>query len=199
MNRKTQIRQLLICSCILLLIAVCFSGCTTNQSTKLNVNGDSTSFQGTWVGSIQMPMFGGDSTSSMTQIIFESNTAELTIKNPQRTTTMNTTFTVNGNTLLFQPSMNNRSGFPGGQPFNGTLPPDGPRPPGNGTFQQDGTFPGNGTSPLNRPPSGNWTGQHNWSQPPGDQQPSLSISFTYRFNENKTVLYLNDSEFIRIS
>jgi len=179
---------------IVILVSLC--GCTSNQNT----NETKTQLSGTWVGTVEIPMSGGMMNTSLTQITFTSNTAELTLKNTQRSSTMNYTFTVNGNTLVLQPTFSNIGGFPGQPPQNGTrLWNDTARPPMNGTFPTNGTRPPmNGTLPLNSTRPGNFTRPENgtWNLI-GGQQP-MSMSFTYSLNEEHTVLYLNGAEFRKV-
>jgi hypothetical protein len=166
---------------IVILVSLC--GCTSNQNT----NETKTQLSGTWVGNAEIPISGGIMNTSLTQITFTSNTAELTLKNTQRSSTMNYTFTVNGNTLVLQPTFSNMGGFPGQPPQNRTQPwNDTIRPPMNETWPINGTRPGNWTRPQN----GTWNS--------GVGRPELSISFSYSFNENHTVLYLNGAAFNKI-
>lgn len=179
---------------IVILVSLC--GCTSNQNT----NETKTQLSGTWVGNVEIPMSGGITNTSVSQITFTSNTAELTLKNTQGSSTINYTFTVNGNTLMFQSIINNIGGFPELPPQNGTrLWNDTARPPMNGTFPTNGTRPPmNGTLPLNSTRPGNFTRPENGTWNPGSGRPSLSISFSYSFNENHTVLYLNGAAFNKI-
>jgi hypothetical protein len=174
---------------IVILVSLC--GCTSNQNT----NETKTQLSGTWVGNVEIPMSGGRMNTSVTQITFTGNTAELILKRTQGSSTMNCTFTVNGNTLVLQPTFSNRGGFPGQSPqngtrpwndttrisMNGTRPTNGTRPPMNDTWPINGTRPGNGT----------------WN-PGGGQQPMMSISFTYSLNEEHTILYLNGAAFRKV-
>ena len=166
---------------MIILVSLC--GCTSNQNT----NETKTQLSGTWVGTVEVPMSGGMMNTSVTQISFTSNTAELTLKSMQGSSTMNCTFTVNGNTLVLQPTVSNVGGFPGQPPQNGTFPwNDTTRPPMNGTLQPNGTRPGNWT----RPENGTWN--------PGSGQQPMSMSFIYSLNEEQTVLYLNGVEFRKV-
>jgi hypothetical protein len=171
---------------IVILVSLC--GCTSNQNTDET----ETQLSGTWVGNVEIPMSGGITNTSVSQITFSSNTASLTLKNTQGLSTMNYTFTVNGNTLVLQPTFSNIGGFPGGQLNNGTRPGNWTRPPTNETWPQNGTRPYNGTRP------GNWTRPENGTWNPGGGRPSMSISFSYSFNEDHTVLYLNGAIFNKI-
>lgn len=199
MYQKTKIVHALSLGCILIAI-VGLSGCTTNQTTTKDTNTDVSSLLGTWVGAVQMQMAGGWGNTSVSQITFTSNTAQLTLSGIQESMVMNCTYTTKGNSLVLQRIFDDRGGLPAGQPFNGTLPSNRTHPPGNGTWPQNETFPGNQTLPLNGTHlPGNWTEPQNWSSPPMNQRPAESISFTYRLNEDGTILYLNDSRFTRIS
>ena len=106
---------------------------------------------------------------------------------------MNYTFTVNGNTLVLQPTFSNIGGFPGQLPQNGTRPwNDTARPPMNDTWPINGSRPENGTQP------GNWTRPENGTWNPGGGQQPMSMSFTYSLNEERTILYLNGAEFRKV-
>jgi hypothetical protein len=186
-------------SSILFISVFSLSGCTSNQAANKNTSGVVNSLVGTWVGTAEISMFGGGNTTSISQISFTTTTAKLTVDGKQGPSLVNCTYTVNGNTIVLQPTFNNRGGFPGGQPFNGTFPVNGTRPPGNGTWPPEGSFPDNGSLPPNgtRPP-GNGSFPGNGTQPPENQRLSASISLTYRFTDDETILFLNESEFTRI-
>jgi hypothetical protein len=172
---------------IVILVSLC--GCTSNQNT----NETKTQLSGTWAGNVEIPMSGGITNASVTQITFTTNTAELTLKNTQGSSTMNYTFTINGNTLVLQPTFSDIRGFPGQPPQNGTRPwNDTTRPPMNETWLTNGTRPENGTRP------GNWTRPENGTWNPGGGQQPMSMSFTYSLNEEHTVLYLNGAEFRKV-
>ena len=166
-----------------MVILVSFCGCTSNQNT----NETKTQLSGTWIGNVEIPTSGGITNTSVTQITFTSNTALLTLKNMQGSSTMNYTLTVNGNTLTLQPTFSNIGGFPGKSPQNGTRPwNDTTQPPMNGTSPPNGTRPGN------------WTRPENGTGNPGGGQQLMSISFTYSLNEEQTILYLNGAAFRKV-
>ena len=166
---------------IVILVSLC--GCTSNKNT----NTIGTQLSGTWVGNVELPMSGGITNTSVSQITFTSNTAELTLKRTQGSFTMNYTFTVDGNTLVLQSTFSNIGGFPGQLPQNGTRPwNDTTRPPMNGTLPPNGTRPGN------------WTRPENGTRNPGGGQQPVSMSFTYSLNEERTILYLNGTEFRKV-
>jgi len=179
---------------IVILVSLC--GCTSNQNT----NETKTQLSGTWVGNVEIPMSGGRMNTSVTQITFTSNTVKLTLKRTQGSFTMNYTFTVDGNTLVLQPTFNDRGGFPGQPPQNGTRPwNDTTRPPMNGTWPTNGTRPPmNDTWPINGTRQGNWTRPGNGTWNPGGGQQPVSMSFTYSLNEEHTVLYLNGAAFRKV-
>ena len=179
---------------IVILVSLC--GCTSNQNT----NETKTQLSGTWVGNVEIPMSGGIMNTSVSQITFTSNTAELTLKSTQGSSTMNYTFTVNGNTLVLQPTFSNIGGFPGQPPQNGTPPWNNTtRPPMNDTWPTNGTRPSmNDTWPINGTRPGNWTRPQNGTWNPGGGQQPMSLSFTYSLNEEQTILYLNGAEFRKV-
>ena len=179
---------------IVILVSLC--GCTSNQNT----NETKTQLSGTWVGNVEIPMSDGKMNTSVTQITFTSNTAKLTLKRTQGSFTMNYTFTVNGNTLVLQPTFSNIGGFPGQPPQNGTRPwNDTIRPPMNETWPTNSTRPPmNDTWPINGTRPGNWTRPGNGTWNPGGEQLTVSMSFTYSLNEEQTILYLNGAEFRKV-
>jgi hypothetical protein len=173
--------------CLVILISI--SGCTSSQ----NMDKTSTQLSGTWVGDVALSMSGGRGNTSISQITFMSTIAEVTLMSVQGSFTMNYNYTVNGNTLVLEPTFTNRGGFPGQTPQNGTRPWNNTsQPPMNETWPFNGTGPGNGTRPWN------WTRPENGTWNPSGGQRSLSISFSYRFNEEHTILYLNGAEFRKV-
>jgi hypothetical protein len=188
MKQEKHVQTVLGFTVGFIVILVSISGCTSNQNTKETIS----QLSGTWVGNVEIPMSGGRGNTSISQITFESNIAELTLGSTQGSFTMNYTFTENGNTLVLEPNFSDRGGFPGQQPYNGTRPGNWTRPPMNETMPINGTRPYNGTQP------GNWTRPENGTGNPGGGRPSMSISFTYSVNGDHTVLYLNGAEFRKI-
>jgi hypothetical protein len=176
-------KQALVSIFVIMFLAVCFSGCTSNQNTS-----DENLLSGIWVGNLEMPSFGRNTTTSVSEITFSGNTVEMTLNTAQGTYTTNYTYSINGATLVLTPQFNGRGTFPGRQPYNGTQPGNWTRPQNNGTWS-NGTFPGNGTRP------GNWTNPGNRTGFPGGGQPRMSVSFTYNLNDDHTILYLNGAEF----
>jgi hypothetical protein len=188
MMKQEKYIQVLVIVFSFFFLVVCFSGCTSNQNTNENEN----ILSGTWVGNVPMTQFGRTGNATVSKIIFSGNTVEMTVNAGQGTFTTNYTYFINGSSLVFEPQFNGRGGFPGGQPYNGTRPGNWTRPPTNETWPINGTRPYNGTQP------GNWTRPENGTWNPGSGRPSLSISFSYSFNENHTVLYLNGAAFNKI-
>ncbi len=187
-KKEKHIQALLGITAVFIVILVSISGCTSNQNTNETI----TQLSGTWMGNVEMSMFGSGGNASVSQITFTSNTAELTMDSSQRSFTINYTYIVNGNTIVLKPKFGNRGGFPGQPPQNGTFPWNNTtRPPMNETWP-------NGTQPSNWSRPGNWTGPMNRTGNPGGTQPSMSITFTYSVNEDHTVLYLNGAEFRKI-
>ena len=178
--KEEKISQALVIMMIGIVTIVGLSGCTSNQST----NGKST-LSGTFVGNAEISMFGGmGGTTTLTQITFHNNIAEL-VQNSQRGTfSMNYTYSINENTLVLEPTFT--GGFPGGQLGNGSRPWNGTRPPTNGTW------PGNGTRPSN------WTRPDNGTWQPGNGRPSMSITFEYYANEDYTSISLNEAVFNKV-
>jgi hypothetical protein len=132
----------------MVLALVSLSGCTTNQNETQNTNETINTFLGTWTGTLQMPMFGGENNASVSQIIFTSDRAEMIFGDGNRSFSMNYTYTVNSDSLVLTPMMNDRTELDGRPSFNGTSPGNETRPPGNWTAPSNGTQPPeNGTWP----------------------------------------------------
>jgi hypothetical protein len=185
--KKRYSPALLFCTIVLLLI-VWLSGCTSNQTTTEQEN----LLSGTWVGELETSLLGRNDNTLISMLTFSQDTVEMTLNSNQSTYTMNFTYVTQGATLTLEPKFNERSGFPGQQPFNGSRPGNWTRPPGNETDLINGTFPFNGTRP------GNWSRPENESWDPLERHPSMTVSFSYSINEGDTILYLNGAEFRKI-
>jgi hypothetical protein len=180
--KQKNYKQALVIVFSFIFLVVCFSGCTSDQNSNENEN----TFTGTWVGNVQMPLFGRTGNVTVSKITFSGDTVEMTLNSYQGTYSTNYTYSLNGATLMLEPLFNGKGGFPGQQPYNGTQSGNWTRPPTNETWPINGTRPGNWT----RPENGTWN--------PGGARPSMSISFTYSFNEDGTVLYVNGAEFRKV-
>jgi len=169
------------------------SGCTSYQNGDKNTDETTTAFLGTWVGALQIPMLGGNSTVTISQITFLNNRSEMVLIGGNRTFTMNYTYSVSSDTVVLTPILNDRNGLGRRDPFNGTLPPNGTKFPENRTFPPNGTQPpGNGTWLPNGTNPNNGTWLFNGTQSPRNNQLSMTLSIRYSFNKEKTVLTLND-------
>lgn len=181
MKQEKYTQGLVIITSFIFLV-VCFSGCTSNQNTNENEK----ILSGTWVGNVQMPLFGRTGNATVTKITFSGNTVEMTLSTQQGTFSTNYTYSINGATLVLNPQFNGRGGYPGQQPYNGTRPGNWTRPPTNETWPINGTRSHNGSWPSNG------------TRPPGSGRSNMSLSFEYSFNEANTVLYLNGSPFTKV-
>jgi hypothetical protein len=183
MSKKKVNIKILVGGIVLLCVTITLSGCVSNQ----NASGDANTFLGEWTGNMEFPMFGGRNTSStfISQLSFSGSTVEVTMSSDRGTIPMNYNYTINGNTLRLEPIFTGRGGFPGGQPPNGQWPQNGTRP-GNDTWRPNGTRLGNDTFPPNG------------SRPPGGNQPSMNLSFTFSFNDQYNILYLNGVAFTKM-
>jgi len=180
--RQEKISQTFVIMISIILMTIGLSGCTStsNQNTN-NIQGNTDKFLGIWTGEMQMPMFGGNNISTLSQITFMDTIAEVSLTNEHGTYTMNYSYTINGNTLVLEPKFSRQNGFPGRRSYNGSEPWNGTRPPINRNWSRNGTRP-----PMN----GSWQ--------PGGERPSMSISFEYQFNDEYTILYLNGAQFIKV-
>lgn len=184
---NTQVVSLVI---LVFLITIGLSGCTSNQ----NSNEAAALLSGTWAGDGGLSLSEEPMNSSVTQLSFDGSQVQITMESERGTFNMTYTYTITADLLVFEPSFSRRGGFPGSHPGNWTMPPNGTRPwngtqpPMNGSWAPNGTHPTNQTWPSNR------------TQPPfgGAGGSLMTVSFHYRFDEQQTVLYLNDSPFTKV-
>jgi hypothetical protein len=177
----------------LLCLAALFSGCTSNTSSN---HSEQASMSGTWVGSILMPTAGGRTNSSLSEIRFINDQAVLTMTSDRGSFSMNYTYQMNGNTLMFEPSFSPGGMVPGGRNrFNGTQPWNGSQPSTNGSWPGNNTYPPNWNG--THPPF-NGTRSNNGTWDPEMTRQSTSLSFVCSFNEAQTVMYLNGAPFTRV-
>jgi hypothetical protein len=187
-QKNAQKYKFLICIIIFLSIFN-LSGCVSNQSTGVK---DLDKFIGTWTGTLEIPMFGGINNSTVTQLIFMENIVIVDMTSERGNFTMNYTYNVEGEKLVLEPKFINNGGPVNRQPFNESSPFNDSRPPINESWPQNGTIPPNDTW------SPNDTRPFNGEQLPYGQRPNMSISFIYSFNEEFNILYLDESQFIKI-
>lgn len=192
MNEKKTFTQGLFMICIVIVSLIHLNGCTTNQDENTNTKVNTNELVGTWRGTLQIPMFRDNNTSSISQITFSIDQIEMLLEFDNRTSTMNFTYTKTNNTLILSPIMSSRTRLSARQPFNGTIPLNETQP----TMLPNGTQPpGNGTWPLemfNR----SWL--PNETRLPGSNVSPIAMIIFYVFDKNTMMLYLNDSPFIKI-
>jgi hypothetical protein len=185
--RETKTVEAIVITISALFIIGCLSGCTSNQNTTPN------HLVGIWAGSVEMPMGGGRGNTSISQLSFTDTSVQLTMESKMGTWTMEYTYSINGNTLVLQPSFSGGGPFPRGPSQNGTQPwNNNTRPPGNWSGPSNGTGPYNGSWPSN------WTQPNNGTRQPGNGRPSMSITFEYYTNEDYTIISLNGAQFTKI-
>lgn len=172
------------------------SGCTSNQTETQNINNSKQVFIGTWVGTLQIPMFGAGRNATVSQISFTTDCATMVLTNDNRTFSMNYSYAVNSDSLVLTPMIQDPGMFPERRlqnetnPWNGTyppevLPPNGTQPPGDG-FAPNGTNPSNGTWPSNG------------TRLPRENRASMTLTFLYTFNEEVMVLLLDGIAFMKV-
>lgn len=199
MNKQIKNLQIYFINAVILLGIIGLSGCTSYQNGDKNTDETLNAFLGTWVGSLQMSVFGAGDNVMISQIAFRSNRSEMLLTNGNRTFRMNYTYSVTSDTIVLTPILNNRNGLGRRDPFNGTLPPNGTKFPGNWTLPPNGTQP-----PGNRtwPPNGTFPNNNSWplngTQPPRNNQLPMTLSLRYYFNEEKTVLTLNAMQYTKL-
>jgi hypothetical protein len=199
MKQQTKTITLLFINSIVLFALVSLSGCTTNQTKNQTTNEYANSLIGTWAGTLQIPMFGGENNTTVTQISFTMNRSEMILSGAEKTLTMNYTYIATSDTLTLTPLMTERNGFTGGEPFNGTAPPNGTMFPRNRTSPPNGTLPpGNGTLPPNggNPYNGSWPS--NGTRPQGDMRQSMTVTLSYTLDKEAGILLLNNARFTKI-
>jgi len=161
--------------------SILLSGCTDNNIS--NEDMDLSKFYGIWEGNLEFSMFGGRenfSTVNITRLEFTENTLYMTMKTWNGTQKMSNTYKVEGDQIFLSFQFSGERPKWNG-PFNGSL-----QPPFNSTQQPP--FNNSEIPPFNstqRPPF-------------DDEMPSRESSYTFRFNENYDILYLNDSQFKKL-
>jgi hypothetical protein len=191
MAHKKHLKTILCGTALCLFFLVNLSGCTSTSNQ--NANQTTTQLTGTWVGNAETPMGIGGENVTVSQITFTNNIAQLTLTSTRGAFTMNYTYTMNGNTLSLTPEFSNRGGFPRQPSQNGTRSwNDTARPFMNETWPTNETRPDNWTRPSN------WTRPENGIWSPDGGQRSLSVSFTYSLNVDRTILTLNGAEFRKV-
>lgn len=180
---KKNLNPILTIIFIFLLIFISF-GCTEHDdSIEKFVN---TEFLGIWTGNMKyspnmnfsnfsipenlnlsnrtdMQNF---SSANITQLEFNEDTVELTIKTENKTITMSNSYLVDGNQLILSRKLTGQR-------------PGGMQPPESGERPSDWKRPSGGSFPF------------------GEERPSGTTSYIYNFNEDKTILYLDENPFIK--
>jgi len=181
MMNKKMFLSLTIYICVLLF----FCGCT-EQSNQDQVIND---LIGTWTGQLQTQGIPGGASSAITALTFlDESTVETTMEIGQGSMTMSQSYTLEGTTIIFTQQERNRN-----QQWNGGEIP----PWGNNT-----QYPGNATNPMwgnHTSPPDNMTNPFGDGQPPQDGERPMGAgqTYTYRFNDDRTVLYLNGAAFTK--
>ena len=190
MNNKKVFR--LTVFSLTFLLAVLLSGCSENIGSNEEVV--FTEFLGTWIGNMNYSMVNfrdnfsmfnttnrtnreNNFSSHITELEFTKDTVYMTISTENESQTISNSYTVEGNQLILSFQFSDER--PGGRlSFNGTE-----IPPFNGSENP----PFNGT----RPPFND--------RPIFDgERPSMKRYYNYSFNQDYTVLYLEESPFFKI-
>jgi hypothetical protein len=201
MNKETKIKKLIIVVLTIFLLTVFLSGCTENNSTNDKV--DLNKFIGTWSGNMKTSFLGfrgnnppmnntnilenntdrnftnfrqNGTIVNITKLEFTSESLYMTITTGNETQIIPRTYTVDGNQLVLSFQFN------GEQPINRSSFNDTAGPPFD---NRSDTF--NGSVPSS-----------NGGRPPfnSGQQP-MTTTYTYSFNEEYSVLYLDGSPFTK--
>lgn len=168
------------------------SGCSEN-----NTGGDAlyTEFIGSWVGNMEysmnnfrdnFSMFNNDSMTNrgnfslvnITQLEFTKDTIYMTLTSEDGTQVISNLYKIEGDQLVLSFQFGGDRQRP-----DGMQPPNGWEPP---------TFDGNNRSFNDSQP-------FNFTRSFDGQPPQSSRSYTYIFNEDNTILYLDGSEFTKIN
>ena len=202
MNREPTIKQAFAIAVAILFFVLFLCGCTENNSSN-DGNTDLSKFIGSWSGTMGTSMFGfrgnrtfgnitddlenetrgnfsdfmiNRTTSNITELEFTSDTLYMTLLTGNETQILPQTYTVEGDQLVVSMQFTGepQDGEPpfgnesGRPPFDGQQPPsDGELPPFGGEFPQNG------------------------------RRSFGTVSYTYRFNADCTILYLDGYKFIK--
>lgn len=121
--------------------------------------------------------------ANITKLEFREDTVDITITTDNDTMIISNSYTVEGNQLILS------------MQFTGQRP-DGMQPPDNWERPSDG---GGNPPDLGDTPPDNTGRPMNGDFPSNKERPSRTNSYAYNFNEDKTILYLNGSEFTKVS
>ena len=196
-----QIKQVFGVILTVFIFAIFLCGCIETDSSNSGV--DASRFVGTWVGNMETQMVGfrenhppmnmtdnfendtdGNFTdfrenapsANITQLEFTSDTLDTTITMGETTRTMSYSYTIEGNQLLLSVQ------FTGEPPDWGQQLPEGDRPPFDDEMPSDDE----------RPP-------FDGERPFDGENPFQQLSYTFQFNEDNTILYLDGSPFSKIN
>ena len=160
------------------IVIIFFCGCS--EKNGLNELAIQNEFLGTWFCNMEFTLFSfrennsNDTSANITELEFSKDTLYMTITTDNGTITMSNSYTVEGNQLILSLKSN------GVLPDNMQPPFDRESPPLNGEQPQDWKPPFGGEKPIN------------------ESQPSRTRLYTYRFEANNTILYLDEFPFLRL-
>ena len=179
---------------VVFIVLVGLCGCTSLQSSNQAIQRVNP-LVGTWVGDVAFSQNGVGNLSA-TRFIFKDSMVGATLVGERGSYEMNFTYSVNGDRLTLVPVFGGGTGSFGGRQvgnnspvWNGSGSWNGSRPWGDGTWSPNGSRPFNGSGPSN------WTRPENGSQVPGNRRSFMEMSFTYSYDEQHGVLYLDGSPF----
>ena len=187
---------------MILLSIVLLCGCTTDEYASVsdsNQNIDSSKFIGTWIGDMEFSMFnrGGNIDTEqphVTEIEFTKDTMYMMIETNNGTQTISQTYEIEGDQIVLS------LGFQGERPgFNGEMPPfDGERPDWMPEQNNETRPPFDGERPFDGEPPTDGERPFNRTLPSDGETPDRTRTFTYDFNKDYTILYLDESPFLKI-
>ena len=187
-NKKIKKSHLSLLTIFIFTLLLC--GCSENNTSSDALN---TEFIGSWIGNMEYSMNNfrdnfsmvndnitngrNFSSANITKLELTKDTIYMTITSEDGTQVISNLYKIEGDQLVLSFQFGDR------QRPDGMQPPDGWEPP---------TFDENNRSFNNSQPF-NFTRPFNNGQPP-----QSSRGYTYSFNEDNTILYLDGSEFIKI-
>jgi len=176
-------------------------GCVEEQRQSVGVEGvdgeiDTSTFIGAWTGTMEFSMFNwrdDASTSTITALEFTEDILYMTITTNTTTQVMENSYRIEGNQLLVSPIFSgdipfDRSQFNESQrpPFDGN---ESERPPFDVNKSEQPPFDGERPNDGERPFDGEY--------PLDGERPSNMNSYTYSFSTDNTIMYLNESPFLK--
>ena len=188
-------KHMVLVGCFFVCCVMLSCGCVEEQRQSVSVDGldgevDTSTFIGTWTGTMEFSMFNwGDDTrmSKITSLEFTEDTLYMTITTNTTTQIMENSYRLEGDQLMVSPI------FTGDMPFDRPQFNESQRPPFDVNGSQRPPFDVNESE---RPP---FDGERpmDGERPFDGERPLNLNSYTYSFSGDNTIMYLNGSPFLK--